>query len=446
MTRSKSEPTGAGKKGEKKKDKKQKTSFTPKPAPELPSAEAYFQVLEGIRTNAGPLPPPAAAPAATAPAATAVEKRGEAAEEAAATTATTTTTTQVPTTTATSTTAPPPIEATTPTVQRPAPTSAATPTTQAATTTQATAATTPAAATAAAQATTTSRPASPTPKMLSSFPHNIEFRCENFLTSEIEEKRGTTFDVVLCLRLTKWVHVNWGDEGIKNLFHKCFSLLKPGGLLVLESQDWRSYLKNDRLSRRCRETRDAIELMPDEFGVYLVHVIGFCPAISIGTSPPLKRPMLLFRRPAAGEADPRGTGPAPVLATAAARKMREALAASAPPPEAEDDASDGPRAADILAAADPAVAAGLAAFGRRSQAAPAATEESATAANTGAATAAATAAVEAATAAAAAATSAAATATTAAASAAAESAASDAASTVAGDEEEPSAKRAKTTA
>merc|ERR1719221_2424200 len=36
-----------------------------------------------------------------------------------------------------------------------------------------------------------------------SFPHNIEFRTENILVSEIDERRGTTYDVILCLKLTK---------------------------------------------------------------------------------------------------------------------------------------------------------------------------------------------------------------------------------------------------
>merc|ERR1712129_97326 len=43
------------------------------------------------------------------------------------------------------------------------------------------------------------------------FPHNLEFRTANMLISELEEHRQTPFDVILCMKLTKWVHLNWGD-------------------------------------------------------------------------------------------------------------------------------------------------------------------------------------------------------------------------------------------
>jgi len=187
-----------------------------------------------------------------------------------------------------------------------------------------------------------------------SFPYNIEFRSENLLVSVIEERRNLRYDVVLCLKLTKWVHLNWGDEGLKVLFHKCFRLLRPGGLLVLEAQEWSSYSSNKHLTPHGKQNKGSLILKPDEFTTYLVHVVGFCQPESLGSCPPLKRPLLLFRRPGPGEPDPRGTGPAPTYGAG------PSLAQLAPAPAVRDAVPAEPTALQLLAASDPSVAAALA--------------------------------------------------------------------------------------
>lgn len=50
-----------------------------------------------------------------------------------------------------------------------------------------------------------------------------------------------SYDVILALSLTKWIHLNGGDEGIMEFFRRAFEMLKDGGVLVLEAQLTKSY-------------------------------------------------------------------------------------------------------------------------------------------------------------------------------------------------------------
>lgn len=98
------------------------------------------------------------------------------------------------------------------------------------------------------------------------FPHNVSFRTADWTTTEIPED-AERYNVVIayvavvsyislfCLTsvlssfsITKWIHLNGGDEALKRFFRRVYDVLEPGGSLVLEPQPWDTYAKAKRMS------------------------------------------------------------------------------------------------------------------------------------------------------------------------------------------------------
>lgn len=112
------------------------------------------------------------------------------------------------------------------------------------------------------------------------------------------------FDVVLCLSVTKWIHIVHGDRGILELFKRCNMSLRTGGLLVIEPQEWAAYKKKRLLSPEERQKIGGIEIRPESFGRVL-ETMGFqCVALMRPPSTVLKgfrRPILAYRKVASIE-------------------------------------------------------------------------------------------------------------------------------------------------
>jgi len=138
----------------------------------------------------------------------------------------------------------------------------------------------------------------------------VEFRAEDILCSPLRrppDDRPERFDVVLCLSVTKWVHYAHGDVGVQRLFKRCLKRLRPGGIFVLEPQEWSSYKKKRHLTPQIRETVAGIELRPENFDEFLIS-IGF---ESLGVIEPpsdaplnFQRSLRLFCRPPQQDALP----------------------------------------------------------------------------------------------------------------------------------------------
>lgn len=76
-----------------------------------------------------------------------------------------------------------------------------------------------------------------------SFQGNYVLENDSLLCAE-----QTQFDTILCLSITKWIHLNFGDAGLKQTFKRMHAQLRPGGVLVLEPQGWASYTKKKNLT------------------------------------------------------------------------------------------------------------------------------------------------------------------------------------------------------
>ncbi|KAM9968587.1 hypothetical protein ACTFIW_007737 [Dictyostelium discoideum] len=107
------------------------------------------------------------------------------------------------------------------------------------------------------------------------FPHNISFYCQNFLyTSKIVDKQNS-YDVITALSISKWIQLNWGDEGIKKFLIKTYSLLKDGGIFLFEPQPWKGYGKRKNLTELINKNYQEIKFKPDQFTNFLIETVGY---------------------------------------------------------------------------------------------------------------------------------------------------------------------------
>ncbi|XP_068896642.1 probable RNA methyltransferase Y17G7B.18 isoform X3 [Tenebrio molitor] len=135
------------------------------------------------------------------------------------------------------------------------------------------------------------------------FPKNVVFKTCNYVLDDdaLLALEQPQFDVILCLSITKWIHLNWGDPGIKQAFRRMYAQLRPGGKLILEPQNWASYKSKRKLTETIFKNYNSIEFFPEKFTEYLLSsVVGFAKSEILGYphhhAKGFRRPIQIFTK------------------------------------------------------------------------------------------------------------------------------------------------------
>lgn len=135
------------------------------------------------------------------------------------------------------------------------------------------------------------------------FPYNVKFVHGNYVLADdvLLEIERPQFDVILCLSVTKWIHLNFCDAGLKQAFRRMYLQLHPGGKLILEPQSFDSYKRRKKLTENIRKNYNAIQFKPDQFSDYLLSQdVGFADMQLMGVpahcQAGFKRPILIFSK------------------------------------------------------------------------------------------------------------------------------------------------------
>lgn len=97
--------------------------------------------------------------------------------------------------------------------------------------------------------------------------HHIQFHKLDVAKYTIHEE----FDVILCLSVLKWIHLEGGDKGLQAFLRKCYEMTTD--LFILEAYDSDSYWK--KLHPEYYETFLNLQMIPEDIPNYLLEQVGF---------------------------------------------------------------------------------------------------------------------------------------------------------------------------
>jgi hypothetical protein len=129
------------------------------------------------------------------------------------------------------------------------------------------------------------------------FPFNFTFLHRDIFSLDVSG--GSRYDTILCLSISKWIHLYHGDAGLIRFFQIMFDLLRLDGILIFEYQPWRSYEKRKNISNVTEDIFKTIEIFPEMFEIVLQE-LGFMTVEKFGPSEEeakgFNRPILVLRK------------------------------------------------------------------------------------------------------------------------------------------------------
>jgi 7SK snRNA methylphosphate capping enzyme len=124
------------------------------------------------------------------------------------------------------------------------------------------------------------------------------FVCTDFMQTgywDTFTSRQGTFDTILLLSITKWLHLHHGDLGLISLFRNLFQILPSGGTLVIEPQEWQNYKRAVSKNTSLRPVFKELKMRPN-FEAELAEV-GFTLSIVIAREEGgFSRPLMIWRK------------------------------------------------------------------------------------------------------------------------------------------------------
>lgn len=95
-------------------------------------------------------------------------------------------------------------------------------------------------------------------------PQNCSFLHADFMQtpSEFFQPYADKVDLILLLSITKWLHLHHSDVGLVQLFKALFEVLSPGGILIVEPQEWENYKQACKKNKNLKPVFKGLKMRP----------------------------------------------------------------------------------------------------------------------------------------------------------------------------------------